>query len=95
MDTNTGKGLHSQGGAAKLKPAIEELIQKWVFISRFWLGLSHSALRRQGLVAQLDPNNTGVLIVSIDGRPTGAGPVLGVDDIARRLEDGDKGCVIM
>jgi hypothetical protein len=24
----TGKGLHSQGGIAKIKPAIEELIQK-------------------------------------------------------------------
>ncbi|KAI0733101.1 hypothetical protein C8Q72DRAFT_41516 [Fomitopsis betulina] len=72
-----GKGLHSQSGVAKLKPAIEELIQK------------------QGLVAQLDPSNAGVLIVNIDGRPTGTGPVLGVDDIARRLEDGDKGCVIM
>lgn len=56
---------------------------------------SHFILRRQGLVAQLDPSNAGVLIVNIDGRPTGTGPVLGVDDIARRLEDGDKGCVIM
>ena len=24
-----GKGLHSQSGIAKIKPAIEELIQKW------------------------------------------------------------------
>lgn len=59
------------------------------------LGVSHLALRRQGLVAELDPNNSGVLIVNLDGRPTGAGPVLGVDDITRRLEDSDKGCVIM
>ncbi|TFY57043.1 hypothetical protein EVJ58_g7271 [Rhodofomes roseus] len=52
-------------------------------------------MQRQGLVAELDPDNAGVLIVNLDGRPTGAGPVLGVDDIARRLEDKDNGCTIM
>jgi len=29
----TGKGLHSQGGVAKIKPAIEELMQKWAKFS--------------------------------------------------------------
>jgi len=29
----TGKGLHSQGGVAKVKPAIEELMQKWAKFS--------------------------------------------------------------
>ena len=61
----------------------------------FRLVITHTGLGRQGLVAELDPNNSGVLIVNLDGRPTGAGPVLGVDEITRRLEDSDKGCVIM
>ena len=64
-------------------------------LPRSWLRSSHPALCRQGLVAELDPNNSGVLIVNLDGRPTGAGPVLGVDDLTRRLEDSDKGCTIM
>ena len=46
-------------------------------------------------MAELDPDNSGVLIVNLDGRPTGTGPVLGLDDIARRLEDKDNGCTIM
>ncbi|KAL7281248.1 hypothetical protein ACG7TL_004556 [Trametes sanguinea] len=72
-----GKGLHSSGGVAKLKPAIEELIQK------------------HGLVAELDEHNAGVLIVNIDGRPTGEGRVLRPDDITRGLERKDDGCTIM
>ncbi|KAH8107863.1 hypothetical protein BXZ70DRAFT_913025 [Cristinia sonorae] len=72
-----GKGLHSRGGVAKLKPAIEDLIQK------------HS------LVAQLDPNNTGVLIVTLDGPHKGAGKVMNPDDIARGIESREEGCTIM
>ncbi|KZT72165.1 cytoplasmic protein [Daedalea quercina L-15889] len=52
-------------------------------------------MQKQGLVAELDPSNSGVLIVNLDGQPTGVGPVLGVDDITRRLEDSEKGCTIM
>ncbi|KAH9830212.1 uncharacterized protein C8Q71DRAFT_824894 [Rhodofomes roseus] len=60
-----GIGRHSPQGVAKLKPAIEEWLQ------------------RQGLVVELDPKNSGVLIVNLDGLPTGAGPVLSADEISR------------
>ncbi|GJE95850.1 DUF1771 and SMR domain-containing protein [Phanerochaete sordida] len=72
-----GKGLHSKGGAAKIKPAIEDLMQK------------------HQLVAELDPNNSGVLIVSLDGRDKGTGNVVRPDDLARGLQGEDDRCVIM
>ncbi|KAJ8077120.1 hypothetical protein PM082_001548 [Marasmius tenuissimus] len=69
-----GKGLHSKGGVAKIKPAIEDLMQK------------------HQLVAELDGNNEGVLVVHLDaGRSRGVGP----DEIARRLDRSDEGCTIM
>ncbi|KAI0035897.1 hypothetical protein K488DRAFT_42349, partial [Vararia minispora EC-137] len=80
-----GKGLHSLGGHAKIKPAIEDL------------------MRKHDLVAALDPDNNGVLIVQISGRRSpdvdrarerGA-PLLGAADISRRLEQKDDGCLIM
>ncbi|SJL14323.1 uncharacterized protein ARMOST_17779 [Armillaria ostoyae] len=43
-----GKGLHS-GGAAKVGPAIKELMRKYQ------------------LVAELDPSNSGVLVVKLNG----------------------------
>ncbi|KAH9485355.1 Smr domain-containing protein [Psilocybe cubensis] len=70
-----GKGLHSQGGVAKIKPAIEELIQ------------------RHNLVARIDPNNTGVLIVMLDSQPGQRG--MGADEISHRLERNGESCIIM
>ncbi|KAI0268665.1 hypothetical protein BC834DRAFT_866660 [Gloeopeniophorella convolvens] len=78
-----GKGLHSQNHAAKLKPAIEELIQK------------------HNLTAALDPRNSGVLIVQLDGGTAAeqardrGGVMLGADDITQRLDGRDEGCVVM
>ncbi|KAJ3776478.1 hypothetical protein FB446DRAFT_721123 [Lentinula raphanica] len=69
-----GKGMHSSGGVAKIKPAIEELMQK------------------HQLVAELDPNNAGVLIVQLGGHRDRA---VGPDEIARRLNRDDEGCTIM
>jgi len=71
-----GKGLHSSGGVAKLKPAIEELMHKY------------------NLIAELDPDNAGVLIVQLGGRKSGR-RAIGVDEVARRLEKPGDGCVIM
>ncbi|KAI0276379.1 hypothetical protein BGY98DRAFT_706287 [Russula aff. rugulosa BPL654] len=78
-----GKGIHSPNHAAKLKPAIEELMQK------------------HNLSASIDPQNSGVLIVRLEGG-TGAeqvrdrgGVMLGADDITRRLDRKDEGCIIM
>ncbi|THU95374.1 DUF1771-domain-containing protein [Dendrothele bispora CBS 962.96] len=69
-----GKGLHSTGGKAKIKPAIEELMEK------------------HQLIAELDPNNAGVLIVELNTRrDRGVSP----DEIARRLDRDDERCVIM
>ncbi|KAG9007615.1 hypothetical protein FRB93_007651 [Tulasnella sp. JGI-2019a] len=67
----TGKGLHSQG-AAKLKPAIEELMVKYQ------------------LAAVLDPQNAGVLIVTLN---QGQGGGMDSGEITQRLEN-DR-CVIM
>ncbi|EIN11801.1 DUF1771-domain-containing protein [Punctularia strigosozonata HHB-11173 SS5] len=72
----TGKGLHSRGHAAKLKPAIEELMVK------------------HQLITELDPQNSGVLIVHLDGRGANRPGALGTDEIAGRL-DRDEGCTIM
>ena len=53
------------------------------------------ALRRYNLVAEVDPSNAGVLLVSLDGRERGAGRVVRSDDLARGLERQDEGCFIM
>lgn len=52
---------------------------------------------RHQLLAELDPDNAGVLIVQLNGRSSGRGPVIGADEVSRRLERGDSegGCVIM
>jgi len=71
-----GKGLHSSGGVAKLKPAIEALMQK------------------HDLVAELDPDNAGVLIVQLGGRKSGR-RAIGADEVTRRLGKPDEGCIIM
>jgi len=70
-----GKGLHSKGGAAKIKPAIEDLMQK------------------HRLKAELDPQNSGVLVIEIDASSRQRG--LGADEISRRLERDDEACIIM
>ncbi|KAG7446390.1 DUF1771-domain-containing protein [Guyanagaster necrorhizus] len=68
-----GKGLHSKGGAAKIRPAVENV------------------MRKHQLVAELDPSNSGVLVVHLNGaRGGGVGP----DEIVRRL-DRDNVCVVM
>ncbi|KAG6865858.1 hypothetical protein C0991_011190 [Blastosporella zonata] len=69
-----GKGLHSKGGSAKIKPAVEELMQK------------------HRLLAELDPNNAGVLIVQIN---LSGDRGVDAEEITRRLERKDEGCFIM
>ena len=51
---------------------------------------------RYELVAELDPNNSGVLIVSLDGHDRGTGSVVHSDEIARRINDEhDDRCIVM
>ncbi|KAI0949644.1 hypothetical protein AcW1_009191 [Taiwanofungus camphoratus] len=52
-------------------------------------------MRKHGLVAELDQSNGGVLIVNLDGIPSGEGSILRPDDISRRLESKEDGCLIM
>lgn len=85
-----GKGLHSKNGAAKLKPAIEELIYKYAPL--FLKSISLTLFSRYQLSAELDPNNAGVLIVQL-GSTTGRG--VGADEITRRIERSDDSCIIM
>lgn len=56
---------------------------------------STHTLFRHGLVAQLDPHNSGVLIVTLDGSHAGAGRVMNPEDITRGIESKDEGCTIM
>ena len=52
-------------------------------------------MRKHQLVAELDPQNSGVLIVSLDGHDRGTGNVVQPEDLARGLQgEGDR-CVIM
>jgi hypothetical protein len=55
-----------------------------------------NTIAREHLVAELDPNNAGVLIVYINGGPSpGQDGVVGPDEITRRLEKDNGGCIIM
>ncbi|KAI0093425.1 hypothetical protein BDY19DRAFT_882495 [Irpex rosettiformis] len=47
------------------------------------------------LIAELDPNNSGVLIVSLGGHDTGTGNVVRPDEIARRIDERDDRCIVM
>lgn len=49
---------------------------------------------RHNLVAELDPDNAGVLIVQLGGRKSGR-RTIGADEVTRRLEKSGDGCVIM
>lgn len=87
--------MHSSGGVAKLKPAIEALIQKYTFLFTPHPSPGSATLfRRHDLVAELDPDNAGVLIVQLDGRGSGR-RTIGADEVTRRLEKPGDGCVIM
>jgi hypothetical protein len=95
VPTSTGKGLHSKGGLAKIKPAIEDLMQKFVFAAAAISSMPHR-ITRENLVAELDPHNAGVLIVYINGGPSpGQEGVVGPEEITRRLEKDNGGCIIM
>ncbi|TFK54249.1 DUF1771-domain-containing protein [Heliocybe sulcata] len=52
-------------------------------------------MQKHGLVAELDPQNSGVLIVDLDGQSKGRGPVLGPEEIMGKLKSDREGCVIM
>ena len=49
---------------------------------------------RHDLVAEVDPDNAGVLIVQLGGRKSGR-RTMGADEVTRRLEKSGEGCVIM
>jgi len=46
-------------------------------------------------VAELDPDNSGVLIVHLSGTGRNRDLQIGADEITRRLENRDGECVIM
>ena len=52
-------------------------------------------LRRENVVAELDPGNSGVLVVHLDGRVPTRGRTIDPEEITDRLGNEDKGCVIM
>ncbi|WWC63749.1 uncharacterized protein I303_106354 [Kwoniella dejecticola CBS 10117] len=71
-----GKGIHSQGGKAKIKPAVEELMAKY------------------NLSAHVDPDNSGVLIVDLQGRGGGQRS-RDAGGLVDQLDKDDEGCKIM
>ncbi|TYJ59060.1 hypothetical protein B9479_000049 [Cryptococcus floricola] len=71
-----GKGLHSQGGHAKIKPAVENLMQKY------------------NLSAYVDPSNTGVLVVDLEGKQSGSRS-RDIGGVVDALGKADEGCTIM
>lgn len=89
-----GRGLHSRNGAAKIKPAIEELIAKYASRPHFTRSTLNFLVHRYNLVTSVDPLNTGLLIVSLNGRDRG-GHVLEADELTRNLEKQGDGCLIM
>ncbi|KAL1405073.1 hypothetical protein Q8F55_008696 [Vanrija albida] len=72
----TGKGIHSQNHQAKIKPAVEQLMQKYQ------------------LAAEIDPRNTGVLIVYLQGG-SGGGRTRDAGGLVDSLQKGNQDCVIM
>jgi len=69
-DSYPGKGLHSSGGVARLKPVIEELMQRYALTFRTtpitWAQSCYFT-QRYDMVAELDPDNPGVLVVQQEG----------------------------
>ena len=60
------------------------------------MNILHSCYsHRYNLVAELDPDNTGVLIVYLGGQGRSSERAIGPNEIVRGLEDKDTGCVIM
>jgi hypothetical protein len=63
--------------------------------------VSHSRRSRYNLTAAIDPQNSGVLIVQLEGGTAAEhvmdlrGITLGADDITQRLNRKDEGCTIM
>ncbi|WWC72848.1 uncharacterized protein I206_106812 [Kwoniella pini CBS 10737] len=76
LNVIVGKGIHSQGGRAKIKPAVEELMAKY------------------NLSAHVDPENTGVLIVDLQGRGGGQRS-RDAGGLVDQLNKDDEGCKIM
>ncbi|KAH9176278.1 hypothetical protein EDB89DRAFT_1846555, partial [Lactarius sanguifluus] len=60
-----GKGLHSDAGGAKIRPALEDLVTKYVrcVVSD---SIDRPGSHRRGLIHSLDPYNAGVLIVQLN-----------------------------
>lgn len=46
-------------------------------------------------MAELDPDNSGVLIVHLRPEGVSSGRAIDPEEITRRLDDEDKGCIIM
>ncbi|ORX39363.1 hypothetical protein BD324DRAFT_327602 [Kockovaella imperatae] len=73
-----GKGIHSQGHVAKIKPAVEDLMRKY------------------NLSAHLDPHNSGVLIVDLQGRQmNGRGTRDAGGLVDEMSQKGGDDCIIM
>ncbi|WOO86147.1 Smr domain-containing protein [Vanrija pseudolonga] len=74
----TGKGIHSQNHQAKIKPAVEQLMQKY------------------NLAAEIDPRNTGVLVVYLQGGGgSGGGRTRDAGGLVDQIQRGNQDCVIM
>lgn len=50
---------------------------------------------RHNIVAEIDPDNAGVLIVYLGGHRQSTGREVDPDEITRRLAEDEKSCTIM
>ena len=65
------------------------------FISTMLTTIAAASMCRHNIVAELDPENSGVLIVYLDGNRRSVGRELKPDEITRRLAEDEKSCIIM
>lgn len=89
-----GKGIHSQGGHAKIKPAVENLMKKYVYLLIRDRYSELIEICRYNLSAYIDPENTGVLVVDLEGKQTGPRS-RDIGGMVDSLGKADEGCTIM
>ncbi|KAH8119376.1 Smr-domain-containing protein [Phellopilus nigrolimitatus] len=102
-------GLHAEEAVERTEKAILDTRQGGLSELRLIVGKgihsqNHEAvlkprieelMQKHKIVAELDPDNSGVLVVYFDGRGRTKGREIDPSEITRRLGDQDKSCIVM
>ncbi|THH08622.1 hypothetical protein EW145_g2591 [Phellinidium pouzarii] len=104
-DGAEAKRLSEQAKALRnKKERLHREAADWIFQRKGIHSQSHHAvlkprieelMQKHNIVAEVDPENSGVLVVHLDGRGVPAGRGIDPDEITKRLGDEDKSCIIM